>query len=96
MTIDISFRILVCILMLIDTYQTILILKTDGFIEANPIINMIHKTLGIFGVLFFKIGIAIAPLAYFEVACAMFPIYTFIVYHNYTGFRNYENHKNIH
>lgn len=90
-------QILASLLMLFDTYQTVKILKHEDFIEGNPIINLMYQWWGMYAVLTFKIGIAIAPLFYFEMACIMLPLYAYIVYHNHTGFKEYnEANTNLH
>jgi len=86
-----------CIVMLIDTYQTRKILLINVKAEANPIIRFIYKYGKMPSVMIFKIAISSLPIITGPLGAFILAIiYSFIVYNNYTGFRDYEIDNSIH
>ncbi len=91
------FQISAVVLMLIDYKQTIRLLKISVDAEANPIIRWIFILFGFTGVRIFKIAIAIVPLIAGPIAGFFLTlVYGWVVYHNYTGLRDYEARNRIH
>lgn len=85
-----------CIMMLIDTYQTKKILSINPEAEANPIIKWIYRHGQMKTVMVFKITISFIPFFTNLVGVLFLALtYSYVVYNNYTGFRDYEINNRI-
>lgn len=91
-----AIQIFACILMLIDTIQTYRMLKIDIQAEGNPVIRFIFKHTGMSGMISFKVLISLGPFIMGNGAIILLIVYSYVVYYNYIGFKEYETDNSIH
>jgi len=94
--IQFTLQIITSILMIIDTAQTYRIFNINSRAEANIILRGVFYISGIYGVLIFKLIIACTPFIADWYTIGLMVIYAYVVYHNYTGLRDYDNSEENH